>query len=218
MSDKAETMECVDCSGRGFRGVLGGLCPTCSGTGVRTTGAVVGGLPPAVGIGGYVYAPDHNSGATVTDDRDATIAAQAAEIERLKAESIRRYTENADGTINMLRDQVRQLTDERDEVERERNALLLRVAEDIAPVEADRDVLRLEVQRLKDLNFESQDLYAAIEAERDALRAERSERMGALEAAMRIIDAQNAQVRAMNEQLDAVTQLIVRRVKEVDRG
>jgi len=42
----------------------------------------------------------------------------------------------------------------------------------IAALTTDRDVLRLEVQRLKDLNFEAQDLYAAIEAERDELRAE----------------------------------------------
>ena len=40
----------------------------------------------------------------------------------------------------------------------------------IAALTTDRDVLRLEVQRLKDLNHESQDLYAAIEAERDELR------------------------------------------------
>jgi hypothetical protein len=50
-------------------------------------------------------------------------------------------------------------------------------------------------------------------AERDELKRERSERMSALEVAMRTIAAQNAQVRAMNEQLDAVTQLIVQRME-----
>ncbi len=110
MSGKAETMECVDCSGRGFRGVLGGLCPTCSGTGVRT-GAVVGASGIENVICGACGRPDRVLTAALTE-RDATIAA----------------------------------------------------------LTTDRDQLRLEVQRLKDLNFESQDLYAAIEAERDELR------------------------------------------------
>jgi hypothetical protein len=133
----------------------------------------------------------------------------------------------------------------------------------LAEVTTERDTLRLEVQKLKDLNFEAQDRYAALEAERDEarrasetvhshyvlalkqrdeavantraecdkgyealfqahqrmvaerdeLKRERAERMSALEAAMRTIAAQNAQVRAMNEQLDAVTRLIVQRME-----
>ena len=121
MSDKAETMECVDCSGRGFRGVLGGLCPTCSGTGVRTTGAVAGVLEPLHGMAFNL--------------------------------------EDARGHIARLSEQNAALLQQVDEQQ-----------ETIAALTTDRDVLRLEVQRLKDLNHESQDLYAAIEAERDSLR------------------------------------------------
>jgi chromosome segregation ATPase len=45
-----------------------------------------------------------------------------------------------------------------------------RAEERIATLTTDRDTLRLEVQRLKDLNFEAQDRYAALEAERDEAR------------------------------------------------
>ncbi len=146
MSDKAETVECVDCSGRGFRGVLGGLCPTCSGTGVRTTGAVVGRLtmPEPHDEAGYtgmwqrlrrrieeITPCGLRAGGRPTLDREDVMAALAL-----------------DSPVPWV-----------DESEFER-------------LTTDRDVLRLEVQRLKDLNFDSQDLYAAIEAERDELRAE----------------------------------------------
>lgn len=201
MSDKAETTECVDCSGRGFRGVLGGLCPTCSGTGVRTTGAVA--------------ANDYGEPQPTTGAVVESAAAQASCV-RCGGEGVLH-----EGGVHELCPacQGTRIPPRRLAVEiASQSATIAAQAAEIETLTTDRDVLRLEVQRLKDLNFESQDLYAAIEAERDELRAERLERIGALEAAMRTIDAQNAQVRAMNVQLDVVTQLIVRRVKEADNG
>lgn len=173
MSNQAETTECVDCSGRGFRGVLGGLCPTCSGTGVRTTGAV--------------NATGHDGCIRGLDKAKATIAAQAAEIERLKGELHEAYTDDATGDVFK-----------------------------------DRDVLRLEVQKLKDERHEAADLYAAIEAERDALRAKLdaelshplraiaekqredfdrllSEANARAESYLRVIEAKDAEIAAMAE-------------------
>ena len=191
MSNKAETMECVDCSGRGFRGVLGGLCPTCSGTGVRTTGEILTddriaaeikrGIDPT-GLrttGAVVGVPEPNPLAPALDamkvERDQFSLAlkvatekrdhDHAEIERLKREiAIDESGYKGEiATLKVEREKAR--ADVRRLKEDERGLLA-----DNAALTADRDVLRLEVQRLKDLNHESQDLYAAIEAERDELR------------------------------------------------
>lgn len=132
------------------------------------------------------------------EQRNAVIAEKSAEIDRLRGNrnSLERLVAEHELTISQLEDHC--------------------------------DTLRLEVQKLKDLNFEAQDRYAALEAERDELvrrggldtvevavfKAEQDALRRALDAAMRTIGAQNAQVRAMNEQLDAVTQLIVHQVKE----
>ena len=187
MSDKAETVTCTDCDGIGHLLIHPHAdCPTCSGTGVRTTGEVDPtrrtcgecGTEIDVRFGDCAVFGVHtllfvqsdsgfDSGATVTDERDATIAALTTE----------------------------------------------------------RDVLRLEVQRLKDLNFESQDLYAAIEAERDELRdntvpgleeerdglraaiglreyqakEDRTEASARAESYLRVIEAKDAEIAAMAE-------------------
>lgn len=78
----------------------------------------------------------------------ATIAEQSAEIERLKGElheAVARTRAECDKGYAALFGAHQQMV-------------------------ADRDTLRLEVQKLKDLSFEAQDRYAALEAERDELR------------------------------------------------
>jgi chromosome segregation ATPase len=239
-------------------------------------------IKPALGLGASGMAFSLDDARDRIERRDATIAEQSAEIERLKHD------------IDALKFDTGTLTTERDTLRASRDYLkgerdMLRSALEIAgrrsdsqnasiayfeqesashdsalaEVTTERDTLRLEVQKLKDLNFEAQDRYAALEAERDEarrasetvhshyvlalkqrdeavantraecdkgyealfqahqrmvaerdeLKRERAERMSALEAAMRTIAAQNAQVRAMNEQLDAVTRLIVQRME-----
>ena len=64
---KAETVMCGTCHGE----PQPVECPDCSGTGFRTTGVLLGTLPSTLEL---------------IAERDATIAEQAAEIERLKAE------------------------------------------------------------------------------------------------------------------------------------
>ncbi len=167
MSDKAETVTCEECGGKGE--VLGPLdhalvekCGVCSGTGVRTTGAVVA----SDGIDrrdawGRKYGEPQPAAANATghdgcirgpDEAKGTIAAQAAEIERLKA-SFRQQMQWADNAA------ARKVGTD-DAVLADAQELRNRVEQ----IGQDRDVLRLEVQRLKDLNFESQ--------ERDEARAE----------------------------------------------
>lgn len=326
---EATSKTCAECGGRGFRGVKGGLCATCNGTGIVTTGEVVGVLPSTpepscalCGDTGTVHfqggdencaacharlvldtepplpsTPDpvnpgelpsqtitvtHNGAATApfpdryigpqpdtptrngtcdhcggrgkvlgpldeiqtcgvcdgTGDEwipksildsaprlhvecacdecakprdvtghdgcergleraNATIAEQSAEIERLRErvnglEQL--HASWADGSLaevtaerNALRAAVDHLKGERDTL---RSALEIAAARSdsqnesisyfeqesashdaaLAELTTDRDTLRLEVQRLKDLNFEAQDRYAALEAERDALK------------------------------------------------
>ncbi len=204
MSDKAETVTCENCRGKGSVLIHNGVnwnCLKCNGTGVRTTGAVVGALTmpstpdpvtddtwtptitttqgdaPSAATGNglrYVYAPGHDSGATVNatghdgcirglDEAKATIAAQAAEIEAMKSVIGRISPENTS-----LRVAVDRLKGELRTSQEQYGAKV----DELKIVRAERDVLRLEVQRLKDLSHESQDLYAAIEAERDELKAE----------------------------------------------
>jgi hypothetical protein len=265
MSDKAETKQCHACLGRGYAQFYPRkTCEICSGTGVRTTGVVVGRLEPnpvpyikpALGHGASGLPLDPLSGLR-PDERNVTIAEQSAEIERLKMERDTHLCPLCHGTGRVGN------VNDREACERCEGSGIDAYTEKIAELTTDRDTLRLEVQKLKDLNFEAQDRYAALEAERDEarrasetvhshyvlalkqrdeavantraecdkgyealfqahqrmvaerdeLKRERAERMSALEAAMRTIAAQNAQVRAMNEQLDAVTQLIVQRME-----
>lgn len=151
----AETVTCENCHGKGavYRSDLEdfvGECPTCSGTGVRTTGEVVGVLPET---------PDpvtdescrHCNGRGVRSQmQDGTLRIFACECRLPPNVRLLEYIHSPEVSGVFVSDQ--------------RDAT-------IAALTTDRDVLRLEVQRLKDLNFESQDLYAAIEAERDELRA-----------------------------------------------
>lgn len=231
---EAKTETCRECEGDGI--ILGCRCHECNGTGIETTGKFLGTLPstpdpvtdepheptitttqgdaPSVVTGNglrYVYAPGHDSGATVTDERDATIAEQAAEIERLRErvnglEQL--HASWADGSLaeltaerDALRAAVDHLKGERDTL---RSALEIAAARSdsqnasisyfeqesashnaaLAEATTERDVLRLENQRLKDLSFEAQDRYAALEAERDEL------------------ETANATLRMLNESVD----------------
>jgi predicted nucleic acid-binding Zn-ribbon protein len=169
-------------------------------------------IKPAPGLGATGVPLDQAAALTLAR---ATIAEQAAEIERLKhdIDALKFDT----GTLTTERDTLRASVDylkgERDTLRSaleiagrrsdSQNASIAYFEQEsashdsaLAEVTAERDTLRLE-----HANFEAQDRYAALEAERDTLKR-------AIDAAMRTIAAQNAQARAMNEQLDAVTRLI----------
>ena len=126
MSDKAETVTCDECFGR----YKPETCPKCSGTGVRTTGEVdksednpspetdVSAMNVPVAVDNIedklrLARAEVERLATVYADHSATIAEQAAEIERLKGEPIR----------GMQRLQAETIREQSAEIERLREAL-----------------------------------------------------------------------------------------------
>ena len=134
MSDKSET--CGMCEGQGVTGIAGYLCDRCNGTGISTTGEVVGALPstpdPVTDEPLPSQVPTitvtHNGAATppfpdryfrvepwtpagAIERANTTIAEQAAEIERLKAELHEAYTDDATGDVDKSEDNPSPETD-----------------------------------------------------------------------------------------------------------
>ena len=200
MSKAAKT--CSACSGRGRQLLMSGgdvVCSICNGTGITTTGKFLGTLPstpnpvtdepheptitttqgdaPSVVTGNglrYVYAPGHDSGATVTDGRDATIAEQAAEIERLRErvnglEQL--HASWADGSLA-------ELTAERD---------ALRLAVD--HLKAERDELKTVCERYTSTLGQLTREQSELTRQRDHLRNELDGWVGATNPAMRSLVA-----------------------------
>lgn len=111
--------------------------------------------------------------------QSAKIAEQSAEIERLKAERDTHLCPLCHGT-GMTGN-----VNDREACERCEGTGIDAYTEMIAELTTNRDALRLEVLRLNDLKCEAMDRYAALEAERDALKR-------AIDAAMRTIAAQSS--------------------------
>lgn len=202
MSDKSET--CGMCEGQGVTGIAGYLCDRCNGTGISTTGEVVGALPstpdPVTDEPLPSQVPTitvtHNGAATppfpdryfrvepwtpagAIERANTTIAEQAAEIERLTKERDTHLCPLCHGT-GMVGN-----VNDREACERCEGTGIDAYTEMIAELTTNRDALRLEVLRLNDLKCEAMDRYAALEAERDALKR-------AIDAAMRTIAAQSS--------------------------
>ena len=167
---EATSKTCEECGGRGFRGVKGGLCATCNGTGITTTGKFLGTLPstpdpvtdepheptitttqgdaPSVVTGNglrYVYAPGHDSGATVNaTGHDGCIRG----LEKAKAEA------------EYLRNKLH-------ETERAGD---IRIAEQAAEIERLKTLLSTATAEARTLKTTARELCDALEAERDQWR------------------------------------------------
>ena len=205
---KAETVTWGGCGGAGrhvWRMIA--KCPKCNGTGIESTGEVVdAGFMPLDEAGAVFRCRSAECGALafrrelqsdgsckcgasvhrldgVLADQyrtiHATIAEQAAEIERLTKERDTHLCPLCHGT-GMVGN-----VNDREACERCEGTGIDAYTEMIAELTTNRDALRLEVLRLNDLKCEAMDRYAALEAERDALKR-------AIDAAMRTIAAQSS--------------------------
>lgn len=172
---EATTRTCEACGGSGYLEVRHSdrFCPKCEGTGIEP--AMLSPESAAI-VTEEEQAVDYLAHCESTvEEQSATIAAQAEEIERLKALGY-------DTTIAILRGDIEELTLQRDTAikAREEAKLQLHAAKQGGPsgefmaqlhtLTADRDQLRLRVETLTNERFEAQDRYAAVEAERDSLR------------------------------------------------
>lgn len=184
---RAETTGCEACGGTGFLNARHSdrFCPTCEGTGTAPNG---NSPENPESSGREVNATGHDGCIRGLERANATIAEQAAEIERLRGANNDPLRAELRAERDTLRLEVQRLTADATRWQSDVRQLIDEHKED----EARYGQLRLEVQRLKDLNFEAQDRYAALEAERDELRAELAREKHADQVTLRACNEANA--------------------------